>query len=75
MLRTIEKLQQRVRELDQKVKRSLSYEGYDFAAAEDRDLLEEAIKALRGPPIFSVPAGFVFDTQLRAEGYVEWPAS
>ena len=43
MLRTIEKLQQRAKELDQKVKRSVSYNDYDFAAADDRALIEEAL--------------------------------
>ena len=46
MLRMIEKLQRRARELDQQVKRSLAYEGYDFAAADDRALLEEALRMI-----------------------------
>ena len=56
MLRTIEKLLRRAKELDRKVKRSVSYNDYDFGAAEDRDLLEEAIKTLQTPLVFRFPA-------------------
>ena len=57
MLQTIEKLQRRAKELDQKVKRSVSYNDYAFGAADDRDLLEEAIKALRPPLLIGWDVG------------------
>ena len=47
MVRTIEKLQRRVKELDRKIKQGLSYDDYDFAAADDRSLLEEAVRAMQ----------------------------
>lgn len=44
---TLEKLERRIRECDLTVKHSLSYGAYDFAAAEERDLLEEAVSRIR----------------------------
>lgn len=49
MVELIEKLQKRAKELDRRVRNSLIYDGYgyDSVAADDRDLLEEAVKAVQ----------------------------
>jgi len=43
----IQKLERRIRDLDADVKRSLSYDGWDRKKADDRELLEEALKAVK----------------------------
>jgi len=68
----IEKLERKRRELDQQVKLSLWNEGYNFRAADMRDLLDEVLATIHAPLMFkgvdTVPEDFY--EQLIRTGYV-----
>ncbi len=68
----IERLEQAAKKYDRRARNSACDGHYDFGAAELRELLEEAARALRGPPVFNVPAGFdLGGVDLRPVGYIE----
>lgn len=53
----LDKLRKRAKELDAKVKLSLTGV-YDFQSGDDRDLLEAAIKYIEGQAIMPLPPGY-----------------